>query len=119
MAIQIGKGATKTLIFKIKTDEFVPTDSLLFAMELASDEETLVKEYSQLVSELTLEDGKYNFIVNLDSDFTITLDQTDYLFDLTLVDQYGQKKPLMKPDIITIINTVGASIPANNSSGGE
>ncbi len=117
MAIEIGKGATRTLTFKIKTDEFVQTDTLLFAMELAEDEETVVMEYRQPVDELMLEAGVYNFIVPLKSEFTITLDQTDYLFDVTLVDQYGEKTPLMKPETITITNTVGASIPENNSGG--
>ena len=118
MAIQIGKGAKKDLIFRIETDEFVQTDTLLFAIELAEDEETLIMEYSKPVSEIDIVDGRYNFIVPLNSEFTITLDETDYLFDLTLIDVYGQKKPLMKPETITIINTVGASIP-DNSNGGE
>jgi len=108
--IEIGQGETRSIIFKIKTDAFVDTDTLLFAMRNSGYEKTIVKEYSQVVSALEIEEGKYNFIVNFSETETTALPKGLYLFDLTLINEYGQKKRLTKSMGLSIVGTIGASM---------
>lgn len=108
--IAIGQGETKSLIFKIKTAEFVGSDTLLFAMKNTGYDTSVVMEFSQKVEDITLEDEKYNFIVPFSSAETLALAIGEYLFDLTLIDENGEKKQLIKPRKLSITPTIGASI---------
>ena len=108
--IQIGQGETKSLTFKITTAEFVSSDTLLFAMKSSGYDKKIVKKFSQSVSELTLEEGVYSFIVTFSGEETANLPVGAYYYDLTLIDEYGEKEQLMKPRALSIVPTVGASI---------
>ena len=110
--IEIGKGASKNLIFRLKpkTDDILSADdTILFALK--DIDETVIISQSALVSELEQQDGAYVFYVNIPTETTITMDyKAPYFYDLTLIDSLGQKKPLTNRKEIKIVKTVGASI---------
>lgn len=108
--IKFGQGETRSLIFKITTQVFVSSDILLFAMKNSGYEKAIVKEYQQSVSELELEEGVYSFVVPFTGEETSALPKGVYLFDLTLINEYGEKKTLMKPRTLAIVPTIGASM---------
>ena len=113
----IGQGETRNILFKIKDENGVllSTDKIMFAMQSTLCDRHIIKKDIKEVSELVLEDNTYKYLVTLGSDFTKELKPTDYLCDLTLIDNNGQKKTLTQiknkpvPFIIQIVNTVGAS----------
>lgn len=109
--IRIGKGESKNLIFRITTDAFSETDKLLFAMKLFSDSKQFIHTKENIVSELEIEDGKYIFLVPITTEFSRSLIQdTNYYYDITLINQAGEEKPLMFPAKFTICSTIGASL---------
>lgn len=106
----IGQGETQSIIFRITTTEFVNSDTLLFAMERPGYEKKIVKTFSQPITDVTLEEGVYSFIVPFTSEETSALPKGEYLFDLTLINEYGEKKQLTKARKLGIGLTVGASM---------
>lgn len=114
LSITIGKGENKTIRFKLKTDLFENTDKLLFAIKNDVTSKNYIKTYEKNVNELDVEivDNKnqYTFSIVLDTETTRSLELRTYYYDLTLIDQYGEEKPLVKPQRITITGTIGASL---------
>ena len=111
--IEIGKGASKTLIFRLKpkTEGILSSDdTLLFALKDIDD--TVIMTKSSTVDELETDaEGRYVFYVDITSETTLDMDyKAPYLYDLTLIDSLGQKKPLTNRHEIKIVKTVGASI---------
>ena len=111
MSIIIGQGETKSLIYKIldKDNMFSQEDTLLFALK--SVDNNIIYTYEKQVNELTLEDGKYIFLIELSSNLTnsFSLGNDKYFFDLTLV--AGEKRiPITNVKTVDVIKTVGASI---------
>ncbi len=111
--IEIGKGASKTLIFRLKpkTEGVLSSDdTLLFALKDIDD--TVIMTESSTVDELEIDtEGRYVFYVDITSETTLGMDyKAPYLYDLTLIDSLGQKKPLTNRHEIKIVKTVGASI---------
>lgn len=115
--IEIGKGATRNLIFRIKpkTEGLLSDDdTILFALK--DIDESVIMTKSATISTLEQEDGVYIFEVTLGSSLTIDMDyKAPYFYDLTLIDSLDQKKPLTSRKEIKIVKTVGASIVPQTS----
>ena len=110
LTLQVGQGENKTITFKITTTVFTNTDKLLFAVKPDCAGRKHVLSVEEVVANLDLEQGVYTFVVNLTSDQTRSLAIRSYFYDLTLIDQYGQAKPLMDPQEFIVNGTIGASV---------
>ena len=110
LTIQVGQGESKTIIFKITTEIFDNTDKLLFAVKPDCAGRKHVVFAESEVSDLDYSEGVYTFVVTLTSEQTRGLAIRTYYYDLTLIDQYGQAKPLMDPQELILNGTVGASV---------
>lgn len=120
--IEIGKGETQTIIFRLLPQEsgvLSVDDTILFALKDIDDTVILTKE--SLVSELEVEGEEYRFLVTIPASITITMDyKIPYFYDITLIDSLGQKESLTDVKGIKIVKTVGASIvPTNEENASE
>lgn len=114
MEIRIGQGESKTIRFKLTTAMFVNSDKLLFAVKNDVSSCEYIYSVQENVSDLTVEDvgeGKslYTFTVVLTTEMTRALARRTYYYDLTLIDEYGEEKPLVAPQPLVIVGTIGAS----------
>ena len=110
LTIQVGQGETKTINFKITTEMFETSDKLLFAVKTDFAGRKHVLTVEREVSNLDLDNGVYTFVVTLSSEQTRALTIRTYYYDLTLIDEYGQAKPLMDPQEFIVNGTIGASV---------
>lgn len=109
LTIQIGQGENKTINFQITTNQFKSSDTILFAVKTDATSRKQIITTASSVPSLDLDDGVYTFVVTLTSEQTRALAVRTYYYDLTLIDEYGQAKPLMKPEELIVCASVGAS----------
>jgi hypothetical protein len=118
--IKIGKGESKSIIFKItdKDNIFIGTDKLLFAVKFDATSKNFLFSKETLIGSLTpeivviegVEYKQYSFLVQITTETSRSLQLGNYYYDLTLIDTYGEEKPLTTPTAFEIIKTIGASL---------
>lgn len=110
LTIQVGQGENKTINFKITTNMFNSTDKLLFALKSDLTTRKHILSTESNVDDLDYSEGVYTFVVEITSEQSRSLAVRPYYYDLTLIDQYNQAKPLMDPQEFVVTGTVGASV---------